>query len=170
MKTRRLHLIRHAKSSWEHPELADIDRPLNNRGEWACTIMAAAIAEAGCNFSHVFASPARRAQMTIEELSNSLPEQRIRWITDSSLYTFDANEILGWCRELDDELLDVVIVGHNPALTDFCNHVSDVFTENLPTCAYVQLEYSSCNGSWANMDLNTAKLLCLLTPKQIANR
>ena len=25
-------LIRHAKSSWKHPELSDFERPLNNRG------------------------------------------------------------------------------------------------------------------------------------------
>jgi len=26
-------LLRHAKSSWKHPELADHDRPLNKRGQ-----------------------------------------------------------------------------------------------------------------------------------------
>jgi phosphohistidine phosphatase len=28
-----LRILRHAKSSWEHPELNDHDRPLNKRGK-----------------------------------------------------------------------------------------------------------------------------------------
>ena len=31
MKT--LYLVRHAKSSWKHPELSDFERPLNKRGK-----------------------------------------------------------------------------------------------------------------------------------------
>lgn len=66
---KRLHLIRHAKSSWSSGSLADIDRPLNQRGLKSCVLMAPQIVKAGCSFEHVFCSPAVRAQSTLENLA-----------------------------------------------------------------------------------------------------
>lgn len=71
---KKLHLIRHAKSSWSNGALADIDRPLNQRGLRSCALMAEQIAKAGCSFEHIFCSPAVRAQSTIENLTQALSE------------------------------------------------------------------------------------------------
>jgi phosphohistidine phosphatase len=38
--SKRLYLLRHAKSSWKHPELADHERPLAGRGRRAATAIA----------------------------------------------------------------------------------------------------------------------------------
>ncbi|MEL6556492.1 MAG: histidine phosphatase family protein, partial [Cyanobacteria bacterium J06621_11] len=63
---KKLHFIRHAKSSWRNAYLADIDRPLNERGVRSCQVMAAQIVKAGCPLDNIFCSPAVRAQSTIE--------------------------------------------------------------------------------------------------------
>jgi phosphohistidine phosphatase len=57
---KKLHFIRHAKSSWKDSSLHDIDRPLNNHGLKSCPIMATQIEKSGCNFDHVFCSTAVR--------------------------------------------------------------------------------------------------------------
>ena len=36
-------LLRHAKSSWDNPELTDFDRPLSHRGAKAARVMAEAM-------------------------------------------------------------------------------------------------------------------------------
>ena len=160
MKT--LHLIRHAKSSWDFPELADIDRPLNKRGKKACVKMAEPIVAAGCDFKTIFCSPALRAQQTINRISKALDDSLL-WQTEQHLYTFSFDELLKFCVELDDELDEVVLVGHNPGFTDMCNFLIEDYIENLPTCGYGQF---ACDiDSWAQLNENCAQLVEFITPK-----
>lgn len=161
MKT--LHLIRHAKSSWSDGSLADIDRPLNKRGLKSCKVMAAQIVKAGCHFDHVFCSPAVRAQTTLEALNQALPNQDITWHTDQALYTFDVWDLRTWCYGLDNALSEVVIVGHNSALTDLINSFGNSPIENLPTCGYAQLAFK--DQSWQSLSAQSAELVSFLKPK-----
>lgn len=160
---KKLHLIRHAKSSWNNSYLADIDRPLNERGMRSCQTMAAKIAEAGCPFTDVFCSPAVRARSTIEQISETLADRRIDWQVDNALYTFDFQDLLRWCRGVDDVIAQIVIIGHNPAMTDFINEMSDRTIENLPTCGYAQLWFET--QSWQTLPAKSAKLVSFLKPK-----
>ncbi len=84
---KKIHLIRHAKSSWKGASLADIDRPLNKRGIKACDLMARAIFDAGCNFKHVYCSTAVRAQSTITLIDHSLFDVKVSWQLTDELYT-----------------------------------------------------------------------------------
>ncbi|MGB3790207.1 MAG: histidine phosphatase family protein [Phormidesmis sp.] len=164
---KRLHLIRHAKSSRDDSDLADIDRPLNKRGLASCQIMATQIADVGCPFDPVFCSPAVRTQSTIEQISQALSSQQIHWQTDNALYTFEVQDLVKWCRALDNSMTEVVIVGHNPAMTDFVNQMSDRTIKNLPTCGYVQLQFEV--DSWQALSARSAKLVSFLTPKMFAD-
>ena len=163
MKT--LILLRHAKSSWGQPGLSDVERPLNSRGKEACGRMAGPIWEAGCRFQDVFCSVATRAQMTIEGITGALGEASIRWEVDSELYTFSSSQLLDWVRRLDDALEDVVAVGHNPAMTDFCNSVGNGFIHNMPTCGYAQIRFAK--DSWREIGPGAGKLVAFLTPKTL---
>ena len=160
---KKLHLIRHAKSSRDSSYLADIDRPLNQRGLEACEIMAVQIVSAGCPFDPIFCSPAVRTQSTLEQISQALPSHQITWQVDNALYTFKFQDLLRWCRSLDGAIAEAVIVGHNPAITDFVNEMSDRTIENVPTCGYVQLLFE--NNSWQNIATGSAKLISFLKPK-----
>lgn len=163
---KKLHLIRHAKSSWNNSNLADIDRPLNQRGISACQVMAPQIVKAGCNFETVFCSPAVRAQSTMEEIAQALSDQPITWQTDNRLYTFEARDLLSWYQALDEALSDVVMVGHNSAITEFVNWVGDRPLANVPTCGYVQLQLPA--ERWQDLSENSAELVTFLKPKMFA--
>ncbi|MEM9089454.1 MAG: histidine phosphatase family protein [Cyanobacteria bacterium P01_F01_bin.53] len=160
---KKLHLIRHAKSSWSDGSLADIERPLNKRGLKSCEVMAEQIVKAGCAFEHVFCSPALRAQSTIENLCAQLTTKEISWQIDQALYTFEVRDLLAWCQSLDDSLTEVVVVGHNSALTDLINMVGDQPLENLPTCGYVQLALG--DRTWKDLSTGSTELLSFLKPK-----
>jgi len=136
---KKIHLIRHAKSSWENESLADIDRPLNERGINTCFFMAQHIYGAGCCFDNVFCSPAIRAQSTIELISRCITERNVHWQIDEELYNFDSENLHKWCRSVDESISELLIIGHNPALIDFCNELSNSNIKNIPTCGYVQL-------------------------------
>jgi len=132
--------------------------------------MAPEIVKAGCCFTHVFCSPAVRAQTTIEEIAAHLsiqqPEQLencdITWQVDNALYTFVEKDLLKWCQSLDESLFDVVVIGHNSALTDFVNIAAGQHIENVPTCGYVQL---ALEGAWSSVSLGSAALVSFLKPK-----
>ena len=63
MKT--LHLLRHAKSSWNEPYRSDRERGLNKRGRRDAPRMGMALANSVDPLA-VCVSPARRAQLTLE--------------------------------------------------------------------------------------------------------
>ena len=166
---KKIHLIRHAKSSWKDTTLADIDRPLNKRGFTTSNFMADPILKAGCSFTNIFCSPALRAKTTIERISSHLPHANITWKIDDRLYTFDDGDLFVWFRSLEESINEVTIIGHNPALTDFTNRISHSDIENTPTCGYVQLK-SHHAILWKDVTEASFQLSCFLVPKQLMNR
>lgn len=163
---KKIHLLRHAKSSWENEFLADIDRPLNNRGIRACELMALHINNAGVDFTNTFCSSATRAQSTIELISQHLPEVAIEWHTDQALYCFNSRELLKWCRSLDESISEMLIVGHNPALTDLCNELSNSQVKNIPTCGYAKLVMNN-ECDWRHISTNSFVLTSFIRPKDL---
>ena len=161
MKT--IHLIRHAKSSWEDSRLSDVQRPLAQRGSKDCKIMGQHIIAAGWNHRNIYCSQAKRAQMTIAGLAKSLSHLKIDWQIDSELYTFSAGVLLDWLADLSDECQAITLVGHNPAFTDLINRLCDARLDNLPTCGYAQL--SAEMDSWAQVKQSEFQLKHLLKPK-----
>lgn len=163
MKT--LHLLRHAKSSWDHQGLSDKERPLNERGVRDCAEMGPAIYKSGYRFAHVFCSAGKRAQETIELISDAISEMEISWQVDEELYTFSAENLLDWCREVDDALDEVMIVGHNPALSDLCAELSGRYVDHLPTCAYVKIE--NAVASWGELGRRSGTIVKFISPKEL---
>ena len=163
-----IHLIRHAKSSWKDNTLTDIDRPLNKRGRKTCRVMAEQLVQAGCCFEHIFCSPAVRAQETIQRINKAL-NLGLRWQTTGRLYTFDSAVLFEWIRTLNESVTEPLIIGHNPALTEFCNALSKSDTEsdisNIPTCGYVQLCMDK-RRPWKDLAEGTANLTVFLRPKK----
>jgi phosphohistidine phosphatase len=162
-ESRTLHLLRHAKSSWSNPELADKQRPLNKRGQKACKTMAPHLVETGCLDAEIFVSPATRAQETIKRIHAALPGKNFHFSTESALYTFDANEVLGWLRKLPDTCSAVTVVGHNPALTELANFLGDEEIDNVPTCGYVKL--SKIKHAWSGLAAGSAHTELFLKPR-----
>ncbi|REL29622.1 phosphoglycerate mutase [Thalassotalea euphylliae] len=159
-----LHLIRHAKSSWDNPVLADIERPLNQRGKRSCRVIAPKIVELGCDFQQVIASNAIRAQQTIEGIANSLPNIQLQWHTKTQLYTFNASALLAYLQSLELHSSNLVVIGHNPALTDLCNYLTGSDIDNIPTAGYAQLT-SIGPISWQDLTRNSFALCHFIKPK-----
>src|SRR5712691_11673392 len=111
MKT--LHVLRHAKSDWSEPAVADRDRPLNRRGKRARTVVDKHVA--GWNVELVVCSTARRARQTARPDATVLG-CRVRY--DEALYAAVARRLLEVVRTLSDRDETVMLVGHNPSLEE----------------------------------------------------
>lgn len=131
---KRLTLIRHAKSDWDN-RLPDFERPLNERGEGDAPRMAARLAQYQEIPDRLLSSPAARALRTSTLLARGLdiPEQEIR--TDERLYNASARTLLDCIRATDDQVEHLVLVAHNPGITDLANELTDSRIDNLVTCA-----------------------------------
>lgn len=110
-----IHLMRHAKSSWDDAALDDFDRPLNARGRKAARGMARRLAGLGIRPQVVLCSGARRARQTFEALDEALEGADV--VIERGLYEAGPNELLARLWRLDDKGLDsVLLIGHNPAV------------------------------------------------------
>ena len=131
----RLTLLRHAKSSWDDAGLDDFDRPLNPRGRRDAPEMGRRLHASEQVPDLLITSPAMRALKTARMAACEMgfPEQRI--ITEPSLYHASASGLFSILASLETRARHVMLVGHNPGLTDFAVHLSDVRIDNLPTAS-----------------------------------
>ena len=167
MKT--LHLLRHAKSAWDQPNLSDRDRGLNKRGKRDAPRMGEALAQRMAPM-HIHVSPARRAQLTLKGLSRGWPELgSIDHTTAEDLYTFASEDLRLWIMQQDDRQGGLFIISHNPALTDLVNTlVGQHCMNNLPTAGYVELALPI--EHWRDLSRFGAVLECSLRPSELNRR
>jgi len=140
MKQKILYIVRHAKSSWKDPSLQDIDRPLNKRGKRDAPMIAKVLQKRGVRPELILSSPAKRAKKTAKAMHQALGgelrcEQRLY---DASLSTL--NDLLAEAFEQADQIM---IVGHNPAITQLNNTTSNITIYHLPTTAAVAIALES---------------------------
>lgn len=132
-----LTLIRHAKSSWEHPGLADHERPLNKRGERDAPIMGARIREAAIRPSLIVSSPAVRAWDTAKIIAREISYPLEFLQRERDLYHAGLRTLLDVAGRQDVGFNSLMMVGHNPGLTQFANFLVPGLTGNVPTCGVV---------------------------------
>lgn len=138
-----LTLVRHAKSSWENSNISDRERPLNERGKRDAPIMGKRIVAAGIRPSLILSSPAVRAWKTAKIVAQEIGYPREFLQKESSLYLASLNKLIDVLKAQDSEFNSVMIVGHNPGLTDFANYLSPGVTDNLPTAGVVSVSFAA---------------------------
>jgi len=162
---KRLTLVRHAKSSWKDAALADLDRPLNGRGKRDAPRMGAHLATQGFRPDIILSSPARRARKTAQLLAAAIPGAAGRILFDPALYEASAAELLERVRALDQAWQHVMLIGHNPGLTDFANLLTAVGIDNLPTCGVLALDLAI--DSWPAATAGCGHTIFCLAPKEL---
>jgi phosphohistidine phosphatase len=139
MKT--LYLTRHAKSSWDNPDLRDFERPLNNRGKRDAPFMGKLMKEKYRIPDLMISSPAVRAFVTAKTFAEEFdyPVDNIQ--TSQEIYDEGPTGILALINKIDKKYDTAMLFGHNPALTSLCNYLSNSNIDNIPTCAVVAIEF-----------------------------
>ena len=162
MKT--LTIVRHAKSSWDNPGLSDRERPLNKRGKRDAPVMGARIKEHGIRPSLIISSPANRAWTTARIIAAEIAYPIEFLQRESNLYLASVDEILDVIAGQDEGFNNLMIVGHNPGLTEFANFLSPGLTNNLPTAGVVTVEIDQ--DDWSLYERPSTRLLVHDYPKK----
>jgi phosphohistidine phosphatase len=145
MKT--LLILRHAKSSWDDPGLADIDRPLNKRGKHDAPRIGQLLRSEDLVPDLLLASPAKRALKTAEavaEESGYAGEIAVQ----ADFYPGDPEDFIEVLRSLPDEHERVMVVGHNPGLEELVDALTGESVA-LPTAALAQITLPV--DRWSNL-------------------
>ena len=162
MKT--LTIVRHAKSSWDHPGLNDRERPLNKRGEHDAPLMGQRVLEHGIRPSMIISSPATRAWATARIIAAAISYPLEFLQRDKSLYHASVDALLNVIVAQDPGFNSLMVVGHNPGLTDFANYLSPGLTNNLPTAGVVSVEFDQ--DDWDLFARPATELLLYDYPKK----
>lgn len=170
-------LLRHAKSSWDDPGLADFDRPLAKRGKKAAPEIGAALAAKGLRPDLVLCSSAVRARETLEMVLNALgpPSPEVRY--DEDLYMATPATVIARLRKQAAPPAPpqcVMIVGHNPGFEELARLLVGSggtdglarLAEKFPTCAVAVIAFDA--DSWSAIEAGAGRLVQFLTPKHLA--
>ncbi|WP_445716823.1 SixA phosphatase family protein [Flavobacterium sp.] len=161
---KKIFLIRHAKSSWDVP-VQDINRSLSKRGVNDAHLIASKLIDFVPNSYVVWCSKAKRAIETAYVFSEylSVPLETIYF--KDELYTFDDDNLLKVIKKCKNEHDNLILFGHNEAITNFVNKFGDLFIENVPTSGVVVLQFDTDN--WEN--LYKGKTITTLFPSHFKN-
>jgi phosphohistidine phosphatase len=169
---KRLFLLRHAKSSWDDPGLADHDRPLAPRGKRAAKVIAEHLREERIAPDLVLCSPSQRTRETLERIAPALGGD-VAVEIERELYAASADRLLERLRAVDDEVESVMLIGHNPGIEQLAlslagdgEKLAEV-RRKYPTAALATLEF---DGRWSELEPGTARLTDFVKPKQLAKR
>jgi phosphohistidine phosphatase len=169
---KRLAILRHAKSSWDDAQLADGDRPLNERGWKAARRMGRELKQRAASFDMVLASPAARVTETIEGVQEELKlEAAICFERD--IYLASHETLLEMVRGLPESVHAPLLVGHNPGLQqlivaltrDDPKGLRAKVEQKLPTAAFVRIDLPV--EQWSNVEPATGTIAELIVPKEL---
>ncbi len=157
-------LIRHAKSCWNVPQ-KDIDRPISKRGSKDAHLIASIIHEILPSTYVVWSSVSKRTKETAYIFSGYLqiPFETIHFSKD--LYTFDLNELEEVIKKCENSFHNLILFGHNEAITKFVNKFGDRNIDNVPTSGVVAMQFNIKH--WKH--LSKGKTLTTLFPSQFKN-
>ena len=164
MKT--LILLRHAKSSWKHPELSDLERPLNKRGRRDAPRIGAWLNEKIQSPELVLCSPSVRTIATISKVGHAMGLAGKDYHTEDRLYHAGPEILEQIVHSCPEEKNSLLLVGHNPGLTEFANQLCpDHAVDNIPTCGLYAIRFSC--SSWKEINAKNAEFLFFQYPKNL---
>ena len=175
--TRRLILLRHAKSAW--PDVPDHERPLAGRGRRAAPVAGHWLRESGIVPDRVLCSTAQRAretwQLAEEELGAHPPTT-----FEDRVYGASATELLYLAREAASGVRTLMIVGHEPAMRDLTLELASAQPDKageeealervrakFPTSAIAVLAFT---GGWPDLGPGQARLADFVMPSDLRAR
>ena len=161
---KKLIIIRHCKSSWSDLSLNDFDRPLNNRGVQDGNLMSKELSKKIDNVDLLISSSSKRTRLTADFFIKLIKINKISFIDD--LYHSSSENIIRKLKKISNTHESIMVIGHNPGLTDLVNKLTSINLYNLPTCgvAIVNLNIKNWDliNNFSKYDLEWMKF-----PKQL---
>ncbi len=165
-------ILRHAKSDWGDPSLADFDRPLAKRGLKDAPQMGDVLAQFEVVPDKIISSTAKRAKQTAELVAEACGYRKLSIQWESTFYGANSDDLIDMLRRLPDRVERPMLVGHNPTMEET---VSTLLTGaedwaggiaiRMPTAALVCLDVDIVE--WTTLEPGEATLRWFIIPKLV---
>lgn len=163
MKT--VSVVRHAKSSWEFPEIPDCERPLLPKGVKRTLALCGYLEEHQLIPDLLVSSTAVRAYETALLVRDAL-KLKSPIEKNQLFYPGFAPDILEELRKTPNEVNHIMIFGHNPSVTDLVNRLAGKeVTEWLPTSGLITFQLDI--NQWNEVTETKGKILHKVYPKKL---
>ena len=147
----------------DNAALGDFDRPLSKRGISNAIQLSGYIQKHSIAFDLVLSSPSERTQSTLDLILSSLDPIPTTTLKES-IYHASASSLSQLIKELDDEINNLLIIGHNPGLHILTETLTNESIVKFPTCAFAKITNFN---HWKDIDAGILNLESLITPKEL---
>ncbi|MBI9068330.1 MAG: histidine phosphatase family protein [Salinivirgaceae bacterium] len=163
MKT--LTIFRHAKSSWDNADLSDFERPLLPKGIKRTKKSCQWMKENNIIPDLIVSSPAERAKLTAQIIQEQIGSD-IKIEFETNMYPGNQDQILEILENTDINCNHLLIIGHNPGITDITNCLTgEENIEWMPTSGFATLFFDT--NKWSRIRNKKAQLMHYIEPKGI---
>ncbi|MEN8146965.1 MAG: histidine phosphatase family protein [Campylobacterota bacterium] len=161
MKT--LYLIRHAKSDWQDPGSSDFERGLTQKGLKDIKTMGSYLKLRGTSPDLVIASCSLRTQETADALADMLDYEGPRHYLQE-LYLTPPETLKETLMLEENNFESIMVVSHNPQVTDLANMLTDEHISKIPTLGIVAINFNI--EEWSELEDAEGEIDFFITPKQ----
>jgi phosphohistidine phosphatase len=157
-------VLRHAKSSWKHADLADHDRPLNGRGKGDAPRMGRLVAERNLAPGLILSSSAVRARETALAVFDACADEcELRLLHE--LYLASPERAIELLSAHAGAYSRVMLVGHNPGMEELVEMLTGK-PETIQTGVLAHIELAI--ASWSEMTSESrGRLLGVWRPREV---
>jgi len=161
---KRILLMRHAKSSWGDPSLADFERPLSERGLKAAPLVGRFIGKQKLRPELILSSPAERARQTAVLVSESAGlVAPLRY--DERIYEATPARLFEVVSQVEEGVGELLLVGHNPGLEGLFERLTGE-SRRMPTAALARVALDV--EKWNKLREGVGRVELFVKPKELA--
>jgi phosphohistidine phosphatase len=113
----------------------------------------------------IISSSAVRARTTAEIFASELSYDLAEIVVTDEIYGVGTTELLEMIQGFDDELDKVMLVGHNPTVTDLANGLAQCNIHNVPTCGVLVIGFQV--EQWSDIEDGKGNLFAFAYPKKL---
>jgi phosphohistidine phosphatase len=138
-----LTIVRHAESALQDAQYLDKNRPLTKNGRNDALLMSQRIRDTGIKPSKILSSSATRAWETALIIAKTIKYSENLLTKDDRLYLADIHNLVCIIEEQNEDVNNLMIIGHNPGLIELINLLSIKKIANLSTSGAVSLNINT---------------------------
>ncbi len=158
---KKIYIARHAKSSWNYG-VEDFNRELKKRGRLNAPFMGEKLVSRGTKIEKIICSSAVRTKQTIELMADKIGFDLDFVEYSKDLYLASPKTIIQIIQSVPDSVNELMLVGHNPGVTQAVNFLASEHFENVPTSGVACIIFDF--DSWKEVK-NNGKLGFFIYPK-----
>lgn len=149
-----LYLMRHAQSADKQHSQHDKDRELTATGMREAATIGHFLKKNNYDVDLIISSAARRAESTATVIHGILNLQSEITINEE-LYEASVRNLMETVTHLDDDFKNILIIGHNPYVSYFAEHLTKAEIGNMETAGLVSIRFEISKWEEATEDIGS---------------